>query len=209
MKLGSLHKMHYVSLLNLLIIRRLLFGLLLLVGVPSLLFAQGTEQFEDAGTIYQIDLGGFEGNVDLNNFVAISYLGELSTESLKKRTKSSDGLTHVYLGKYLGRATVEAVLQQLRALGYNNTTLDIDNTSLNTGQGLSVVSAVRLEKSRGLDFSKFIKWTSKMDFFILYRDGFFLVLTNLHDPITRDQNFRKTMDEFIFDGFDAFPVPFR
>ncbi len=190
-------------------IRRLRIPIFFFFLVPYTLFAQNSPQFKDAGTIYQIDLGGFEGNVDLNNFVSITHLGELSTESLKKRTKSADGLTHVYLGKYLGRATVEAVLQQLRGLGYNNTTLDVDDTSLNDGKGLSITSAIRLEKSRGLDFSKFSKWVPSMDFYILYRDGFYMILTSLHNPTERDHSFRKLVDDFLFEGFDAFPVPFR
>ena len=163
----------------------------------------------DIGTQYQIHLGGFSGDVQLSDFNNLHDLGLLSTESIQKRTNSGDGLTHVYLGIYLGKSTAERFLSKVKERGYNGAALIADAESLNGSIGKKYTSAIQIEIQNSPNLSKFQNLEAEHKVYVKLTNKGYQILTLLHDPVQRTTDFKWTMDYFVDLDFDAYPVKFR
>jgi hypothetical protein len=169
--------------------------------------AQGS--FSDMGTIYQIHLGGFSGNVSLTDFNNLQDLGVLSTTSFLKKTNSGDGLTHVFLGRYLGQATANNALREVKARGYTGASLQKDAVSLNSERGSKITSAIQIELAPRPNMRKFQSLSQAYDLYLILKANGYLVVSLLHNPIERTPEFRRKVDYFINLDFDAYPIKFR
>ena len=163
----------------------------------------------DLGTQYQIHLGGFSGNVPLSNFNNLQDLGILTTESIQKKTNSGDGLTHVYLGIYLGKSTAEKFLTEVKSRGYGGASLIKDEVSFNSETGKKITSAIQIEMQNHPNCTKFQVLAKKYPIYIVLTQRGYQVLTLLHNPIERGTDFKWTLDFFVDQDYDAYPVKFR
>ncbi len=182
-------------------------GLLGMLLLPLLMLGQDTHT--DLGTQYQVHLGGFSGNVLLSDFNNLQDLGILTTECIQKKTNSGDGLTHVYLGIYLGKNTAEKFLNEVKNRGYNGAALVSDQDSFNGEAGKKITSAIQIELQNRPDLSKLQNISVQHKFYVKQTGGGYQVLTLLHNPIERTPDFKWTLDYFVDQDYDAFPVKFR
>lgn len=179
----------------------------LVIFFPGIVIGQNPSV--DIGTQYQIHLGGFSTSVQLEDFDNVQDLGILSTSCIQKKTNTGDGLTHVYLGIYLGKSTAEKLLTEARARGYKGATLIEDPVSFNSSDGQKITSAIQIELQSRPDLTKLQSISPPHSIYLLLTNRGYQVLTLLHNPAYRTADFKKTLDFFVEKDYDAYPVKYR
>lgn len=181
--------------------------LILAIFLPGIAFAQNS--FADLGTQYQIHLGGFSSTVQLEDFDNVQDVGILTTTCIQKKTNTGDGLTHVYLGIYLGKNTAEKLLSEVKLRGYKGATLIEDEVSYNSESGKKVTSAIQIELQPRPNLTNLQSIPSEQNIYVILTSKGYQILTSLHNPAFRAPDFRRTLDFFVDKDYDAYPVKYR
>lgn len=183
---------------------------LLIIGLilsPGIVLGQNNPI--DLGTQYQIHLGGFSNTVQLVDFDNVQDLGILSTTCIQKKTNTGDGLTHVYLGIYLGKNTAEKLLNEVKARGYKGATLIEESASLNSSVGKKFTSAIQIEIQNRPNLTKLQSISRDHRIYVILTNRGYQILTELHNPAERTPAFKKSLDLFADLDYDAYPVRYR
>lgn len=195
--------------INYVCIRFLHFGVLLILVIflPGIIHSQNS--FSDLGSQFQIHLGGFSTSVQLQDFDNVQDLGILSTACIQKKTNTGDGLTHVYLGIYLGKNTAEKLLNEAKARGYKGATLIEEKVSFSSPEGKKFTSAIQIELQSRPNLTKLQSISSEHKIYLVLTTRGYQVLTYLHNPAHRTPDFKRTLDFFVDRDYDAYPVKYR
>ncbi|MEM7105423.1 MAG: SPOR domain-containing protein [Bacteroidota bacterium] len=148
------------------------FTICLFIGLPFNSIGQ-VEQFN----IYQVQVGAFQGDVDLNQFKDLQDLGEVTTRSIRFGGAPNDGYTRVFVGKFLGEKTALKMLEIIRKRGYPDAVFNVDNVNLNISDGRFLIYTLQM----GAHKRKFnIKKYNGYGEFVLYENGFYKICYGLY-----------------------------
>lgn len=142
-------------------------------GDPNGGFAQSPED------LYQVQLGAYAEAIDWSRFQGLQDLGLVMRQSIRAE-EPNDGLIRVYLGKYLGRQTLEHVLAQLKKRGFMQLGLDQNDYTLRQGNGPSLRYTVQLGVFSQLDMQTFSRLEAPQNLLIQYEDRKWKVLYGLY-----------------------------
>ncbi len=113
--------------------------------VCCLLFSVASFAQDNQATIYQIQLGAYSKDVDQSKFNNLVDLGLLHFESIDSdRVDAPQGVTRVFLGRYLDIETAEYALKQAKKRGYTRAFLEQDEFTLNSEEGQAVNLTVQI-----------------------------------------------------------------
>ncbi|MDX2303992.1 MAG: SPOR domain-containing protein [Microscillaceae bacterium] len=156
------------------LIRCVFFSSLLMIA-DQLVYAQDN----DLSTIYQIQLAAYQGEVDWDRFKNLKDVGLVNTQSIAFSPENegiNDNLAHVFVGRYLGMQTVEAVKKLLINKGFKDLLIEKDDYFLNHATGKYLRYTIQLGAFKKLDMEQFANMSQSENLHIVYEKNSFRVL---------------------------------
>ena len=180
-------------------------SLLFLVILMTLSFslpAQNPEIHENS-FIHQIQLAAYEGEVDWERFKDLQDIGLVSTQSIDSDPdafEKKDNYIRVFVGKYIGKKTVNAVKKLLKKKGFTDTKIETDSYHLNHSTGKNLRYTVQLGAFKKLNLEKFTEISQIEYLHILYQDGSFRVLYGFYPNEQMAESALKLLEDQGFSG---------
>lgn len=167
------------------------------------LLAQNTKEFH----IYQIQLGAFAKKPSLQEFDTLAPLGILNDQSIGIE-QTNDGLTRLYLGKYLGDVTSQFFMQEVQNRGFKGVTLEEDVLTLEHSVGQSLEYTIQLGSFKELNILKFAKVPDLRKLYVRLQGDMFKVYYGFY---MKEESLiaQNIIQELKAIGFEAILVKFR
>ncbi|MEM6264839.1 MAG: hypothetical protein AAGI38_20165 [Bacteroidota bacterium] len=182
-----------------------LFLVLALMGTPL----AATAQTFEPGDLLRIQLGRFTQSANPAALQRVAHLGQVKQEAV---LENAEGFAYrsagqpVTLGTFLEEATARRVLSMVRQQGFPDAFIEkasevADNTYL--------THAVQVTALKTLDVEALKTLPPGYELYITYENGYYKVLTLLHDPQYKPENLADRLMELQGLGYTAYIRKFR
>ncbi len=156
-------------------------------------------QSGNKNVIYQIQLAAYEDEVDWDRFKNLKDVGFVTSKPIDPSVQDSK-YKRVFVGKYIGDATIRAMLNRVQSRGFRNPTIVRDNVTLQGETGADIQYTIQLGAFNQLNIQEFLDIPFIENVYILLEGGKYRMIYGLYVSEEYAQNALKVLQEGGFTG---------